>query len=64
MYSVLVAAIKLCSWSTIRYDTRCYFNVRSKADMSQLNLPHSVLINIFGHAHLVLTGRSRPVNGD
>jgi len=25
---------------TIRYDTRCYFNVRSKADMSQLNLQH------------------------
>jgi len=24
----------------MRYDTRCYFNVRSKADMSQLNLPH------------------------
>jgi len=24
---------------TIRYETRCYFNVRSKADMSQLNLP-------------------------
>ena len=24
----------------IRYDTICYFNVRSKADMSQLNLPH------------------------
>ena len=24
----------------IRYDTRCYFNMRSKADMSQLNLPH------------------------
>jgi len=21
----------------IRYDTRCYFNVRSKADLSQLN---------------------------
>jgi len=21
-------------------DTRCYFNVRSKADMSRLNLPH------------------------
>ena len=21
------------------YDTRCYFNVRSKVDMSQLNLP-------------------------
>jgi len=26
--------------STIRYDTRCYFNVRSKANMSQLNQPH------------------------
>jgi len=26
--------------STIRYDMRCYFNVRSKADISQLNLPH------------------------
>ena len=25
---------------TIRYDTRCYFNVRSNADISQLNLPH------------------------
>ena len=27
--------------SMLRYDTRCYFNVRSKADMShELNLPH------------------------
>jgi len=25
---------------TIRYDTICYFTVRSKANMSQLNLPH------------------------
>ena len=24
----------------LRYDRRCYFNVRSKADMSQHNLPH------------------------
>ena len=24
----------------IRYDTRCYFNVRSKSDISPLNLPH------------------------
>ena len=24
----------------LRYDTRCYFNVRLKADISQLNLPH------------------------
>ena len=29
--------VRVC---TIRYDTRCYFNVRSKADISQLNLPH------------------------
>ena len=27
-------------YDTPRYDTRCYFNVRSKADTSQLNLPH------------------------
>ena len=28
--------------NTLRYDydTRCYFNVRLKADISQLNLPH------------------------
>ena len=25
---------------TTRYDTRCYFDVRAKADMNQLNLPH------------------------
>ena len=25
---------------TIRYDTRRYYNVSSKADMGQLNLPH------------------------
>jgi len=25
---------------TERYDTRCYFNAHSKANMSQLNLPH------------------------
>jgi len=24
----------------LRYHTRCYFNVRSKADMSHLNIPH------------------------
>ena len=28
----------------IRYDTRCYINVCSKANMSQLNLPHGVLM--------------------
>ena len=31
---------QLHTYDTIRYDTRCYFNVRSKADTSQLNLPH------------------------
>ena len=33
---------KKCSGikGSIRYDTKCYFNVRSKADISQLNLPH------------------------
>jgi len=25
-------------YDTIRYDTRCYFDVRSKADRSQFNL--------------------------
>jgi len=29
-----------CTNDTIRYDTRCYINVRLKANMSQLNLPH------------------------
>ena len=29
-----------CPNTEIRYDTRCYFNVRWKADMSRLNLPH------------------------
>jgi len=24
----------------LRYDTKCYFNVRLKADMNPLNLPH------------------------
>ena len=27
-------------YDTIQYNTRCYFKVRLKADMSQLNLPH------------------------
>ena len=29
-----------CIHADKRYDTRCYFNVRSKADISRLNLPH------------------------
>ena len=35
----IVTTQRTIGW-TIRYDTRCYFNVRSKANMSQLNLPH------------------------
>ena len=30
---------------TIRHDTRCYFNVRSKADMSQIKLQHETTTN-------------------
>ena len=30
----------LTGYDTIRYDTRSYFNVRSKADVSRLDLPH------------------------
>ena len=33
------------------YDTRCYFNVRSKADVSQLNLPHCNYIHPFTYTH-------------
>ena len=32
--------IKLTCLTIAVYDTRCYFNVRSKADISQLNLRH------------------------
>jgi len=35
--TVMVGKVR---YDTIRYDTRCYFNVCSKADISQLNLPH------------------------
>jgi len=52
MPGYLVDVFVSCNWAEylcifalsvpprLRYDTRCYFNVRSKADMSQLNLPH------------------------
>jgi len=30
----------------VRYDTRCYFNVRSKADISQLNLPYVIFFTV------------------
>jgi len=37
---VYCIVVRLTAYDTIRYDTRCYFNVCSKANMSQLNLPH------------------------
>ena len=40
LMSCVVIAFCLCNIDTMRYDTRYYFNERSKADMSQLNLPH------------------------
>jgi len=39
-HAVRLSVLPVALWHTIRYDTRCYFNVRSKADISQLNLPH------------------------
>ena len=51
MYSLVrqsVAYPGLISYSqrsAIRYDTKSYFNVRSKADISQLNLPHATELN-------------------
>ena len=36
----LLYVFYVCVLKLLRYDTRCYFNVHSKADMSQLNLPH------------------------
>jgi len=30
------------NYDTIRYDTRCYFNERSKADTSRLNLTTTI----------------------
>jgi len=37
---VLCPVVMVAMANTIRYDTRCYFNVRSKANISQHNLPH------------------------
>ena len=42
-YSLETDLVRKFSIFTIRYDTRCYSNVRSKADISQLNLPHGNL---------------------
>ena len=34
-------------WNTIQYDTRCYFNVCSEADTSQVNLPTEPTANMW-----------------
>jgi len=49
------------SWVEIRYDTRCYFNVRSKADITQLNLPHGKMRDTW--TKLVSTGNTEARNG-
>ena len=46
----------------IRYDTRCYFNVRSKADISQLNLPHTNNLHCPHTAEHNNTSKYRPGN--
>ena len=38
-HALHVQSLVHCAYDTI-HDTRCYINVRSKADTSQLNLPH------------------------
>ena len=45
--------------TVIRYDTRCYFNVRSKADISQLNLPHGTDLSYLKLACMTAFSRSR-----
>jgi len=39
-YSIFVVLLTSTTYDAIRYDTRFCFNVRSKADISRLNLPH------------------------
>ena len=40
-------------YDSIRYDRRCYFNVRSKANISQLNLPHDMFTGHDQHHDLM-----------
>ena len=39
-YVTVTLPICKAAVATTRYDMRCYFNVRSEADTSQLNLSH------------------------
>jgi len=43
-YQIILLGDRHIRYDTIRYDMKCYFNVRSKADMSPLNLPHGVCV--------------------
>jgi len=40
----IYACQRMRLYDTIRYDTRSNFNVPSKADISQLNLPHETKV--------------------
>jgi len=57
------AIIPNSGFDTIRYDTRCYFNLRLKADMSQLNLPLQyrtfVMLCRSGSRRLVINTRNK-----
>ena len=44
------------SYYNPEYDTICYFNVQSKADMSQLNLPHEPTTKTWKTAHRMQNG--------
>ena len=52
VWTVLCLAVPTSrrNFADIGYDTRCYFNVRSKADMSRLNLLHGSAVSFPVHA--------------
>jgi len=55
----LLIGLYIFEHSQTIYDTRCYFNVRSKADISQLNLPDGSLICLILNVAAV---NGRPIN--
>jgi len=40
LFFVVIKSSLAFAATLLRYDTRCYINVRSKANMGRLNLPH------------------------
>ena len=40
--------------TTMRYDTMSYFDMRSKSDTSQLNLPHGAEAHVRSHSGIQL----------